>query len=69
MNKYVNIYNINFKDFIPKSANDAIKHPSGTVLTSRKNVPVTIPDEIPKNFVRIKNTNKTVQIEIRNCVF
>ena len=48
MNEYVNIYHIN------KSENDAdnfIKDlsDSGNVVMSRKNVSVTIPEEIPKN--------------------
>ena len=53
MNEYVKIYNINFSNFISQSANDVhnfVKDlsDSGTVLITRENVPVTIPDEIPQ---------------------
>ena len=53
MNEYVNIYNINFSNFISKSENDAddfIKDLSdeGNDLITREKVSVIIPDEISK---------------------
>ena len=53
MNEYVNIYNVNFSDFIPKietDAEDFINDISdeGTDLITREEVPSPIPDEIPQ---------------------
>ena len=53
MNQYVNIYNINFSDFIPKSENDDEDFindflDEGTELITREKVPAPIPDEIPQ---------------------
>ena len=53
MNVYLNIYNINFSDFIPNSESDAddfIKDLSdeSTALIFCKKVPAPVPDEIPQ---------------------
>ena len=65
MNENVNIYNINFSDFIPTSENDADDFindlpDEGTALIFRKKVPAPVPDddEIPqiKNNQRSENS-------------